>query len=91
MSTKFELIGIMIRDPLDDEIPPEKMQIVTSDPFSEEELLIDPNRVAKKYQQINEERIASVRTLFKKLLSDLLILHTNEDYEDPIRKFFMGV
>ena len=91
MSTKFELIGIMVRDPADNKLPLAKAQIVTSDPFSDEELLVDPLRVAEEYERINQERIREIQILFRKMRSDLLILQTDQDFAGPVRKFFMGV
>ncbi|MFH1590371.1 MAG: DUF58 domain-containing protein [archaeon] len=90
MAERFELLGIMVRDPLDDKIPPVKAQIVTADPFTEGEELIDPYRIAEKYEEINRERVREIQTMFRKLRSDLLILHTTDDFVKPVRRFFTG-
>lgn len=89
LSTRMELIGIMIRDPIDDRIPIERGQIVISDPFSPDEQLVDPRRVAEEYERINRQFIGEVSHFFKKMKSDLLILHTDENFVKPIRNFFM--
>ena len=85
----MELIGIMIRDPIDDKLPVQRGQVVISDPYSDEEQLVDPIRVAEEYEKINKQKVDEIKSFFRKIKSDLLILHTDENYVKPIRNFFM--
>ncbi|NOZ80211.1 MAG: DUF58 domain-containing protein [DPANN group archaeon] len=90
LSSRMALIGIMIRDPLDDRLPDQQGQLVISDPFTEEEQLVEPRRIAEEYARINRQHINEIKTVFRKKRSDLLILHTDQDYRKPVRNFFMS-
>lgn len=91
IASKFSVIGIMIRDPLDDVLPKGSFigQLIVSDPFGEDEILIDPDRIKEKYEEYNRKRIEEIEHVFKSTQSDLLVLHTNEPFADPLRKFLV--
>lgn len=88
-SGNFEVVGIAIRDPADDYLPTRVGQVVISDPFSKQQLLIDPDQLKDAYDKYNKVHLEEIREVFKKVESDMLVLRTNKDFVDPLRKFFM--
>lgn len=88
-SGNFEIIGIAIRDPADDYLPGRVGQVVISDPFSTKQLLIDPDQLKDRYDAYNKEHLGQIKEVFRKIQSDLLVLHTNKNFEDPVKKFFI--
>jgi len=91
LCSRINIIGIMIRDPLDNVLPEGHFigQLVFSDPFSDDEILIDPNKIREEYEEYNKKRIEEIENIFKSTRSDLLVLHTNEPFMDHVRKFFL--
>jgi uncharacterized protein (DUF58 family) len=92
-SSQYEVIGIMIRDPMDDEFPEGHYigQVVISDPFSSEQLLMDPNRVALKYKAYNKQQVETMRNLFNKTRSTFIVLRTDEPFLEKIKRLFIPV
>lgn len=88
-SGNFEVLAIAIRDPVDDILPGRVGQVVISDPFSKKQLLIDPDQLKESYDKYNKSHLEEIRSVFKKVETDMLTLKTNEDFVDPVRKFFM--
>src|SRR3989344_8186567 len=87
-SARYEIVGIMVRDPLDDAFPPGHHigQIVISDPFSKDQILMDPNRIAEKYKKYNEEQLEHIRYMFPMTQSTFIVLHTDEPFVEKLRK-----
>jgi len=89
-SPQYEVIGIMVRDPMDNQFPEGHYigQIVIADPFSNDQLLMDPNRIAKKYKNYNEEEIDKIKNVFRKSKSGFLMLYTDELFMDKVARLF---
>ncbi|MEM2121314.1 MAG: DUF58 domain-containing protein [Candidatus Woesearchaeota archaeon] len=85
---KFDIIGIMIRDPVDNELPTKVGPVVISDPFSDDELLVDPDYIKQKYDTYTKNQRALVREEFLKRRCGFIELTTNKPFEDEIIKFF---
>jgi uncharacterized protein (DUF58 family) len=91
ISHAHETIGIMIADPLDIRIPKKAGQFVLRDPFSNETIYIDSADYALLYQEYNMRQIRLIETVFQKNKSKLLMLTTNENFYNPMLKFFRGI
>ena len=87
-SQRFEVIGIMIRDPRDRQLPKNAGQYMLEDPYTGEKLYIDVNQYAESYKQLVEKEEAEIEKHFKATKSELLKLSTNEDFYRPIVTFF---
>lgn len=88
MSKKFEVVGVMIRDPRDTQIPRDSGQFVLGDPFSDADLLVDTELIREKYAYYAEQQIDEIKQTFKDLGSDLLYLNTKENFVRPILQLF---
>jgi uncharacterized protein (DUF58 family) len=87
-SQRYEVIGIMIRDPRDRELPNESGQYYLEDPYSGEKLLIDVKKYAAAYKKYVENEEASIEKHFRATRSDLLRLSTDKDFYYPVVRFF---
>lgn len=86
-----EVIGVMVRDPRDFEIPIDSGQLVIEDPYSKKTLYIDSKEYAGIYRDYNRKDLNTVRQIFQKNKSSLLELRTDEPYFHSMLKFFNRV
>lgn len=89
-SVKFDVLGLMIRDPRDDRLPEGCFgQFVLRDPYSEYSLLVDPRKVGKEYSRIAKREKERLRKTFLKCRADLLEISTGESFIKPLVKYFI--
>jgi len=87
-SKKFDFIGIMIRDPLDNEMPFGIGPVVISDPYSNEEIAFDGDRIKDNYSKINIDTIKALHNTFIRSGGGFLQLTTNSPFTNQITIFF---
>ena len=88
LNTRFEVIGIMIRDPRDRELPKDAGQYFLEDPFTGEKLYIDTATYADAYKKYVEKEEEDIAKYFKAANADFVRLVTNKDYQLDLIKFF---
>jgi uncharacterized protein (DUF58 family) len=89
LNNKFEVIGIMIRDPRDRELPKDAGQYFLEDPFTGEKLYIDAAVYADAYKKYVEAEEKDIAKHFKASGADLLQITTSKkDYYVDLIKFF---
>ncbi|HYD03177.1 MAG TPA: DUF58 domain-containing protein [Alphaproteobacteria bacterium] len=88
LSTKFEIIGIMIRDPRDRELPKDTGQFYLEDPFTNEKLYVDTEQYADAYKKYVEKEEAEIAKYFKTSNADFIKITTDKDYYTELTKFF---
>ena len=71
------------------EIPENTGPIVLADPYSKQEILINPREVSEGYAQRSKRAYDELRQTFKELKIDHLTLMTDEDFVTKITHFFM--
>lgn len=87
LGTKFESFALMIRDPLDSSLPKVKGQIVLQDPYSNQQITIDPSLAAEIYKQNAAKQKSFVKQLLKTSGIDLLELETETSFVLPMVSF----
>jgi uncharacterized protein (DUF58 family) len=89
LNNKFEVIGIMIRDPRDRELPKNAGQYFLQDPYTGEKLYIDTAIYADAYKKYVESEEKDIEKSFKGANADFLkIITSKKDYYVDIIKFF---
>ncbi|MCM2324851.1 MAG: DUF58 domain-containing protein [Candidatus Woesearchaeota archaeon] len=88
MCNVHEVIGIMIRDPRDLEIPSDAGQIIFQDPFSNETLRVDAKHYAPLYKEYVDRELGTIRKVFQNSKSALVELRTDEPFFHNLLKFF---
>jgi uncharacterized protein (DUF58 family) len=86
---RFDMISIMVRDPRDRTLPKGSHQILVSDPYSGEQLLIDPNLIREKYEKYVKEEEDRIRRTFLESNIDFLELSTDQPFIVPVMNFFL--
>ncbi|MBN2422647.1 DUF58 domain-containing protein [Candidatus Woesearchaeota archaeon] len=87
LSQRFEVIGFLIRDPRDRELPKHAGQYVLQDPYSNEKIYIDSGQYHEIYAKQVKEDENLIRRKFNLLKSDFLLLTTDKPFTDKILKF----
>jgi uncharacterized protein (DUF58 family) len=88
-SEKFEIIGVMVRDPRDYEMPADVGQVVISDPYSEKEVLIDTAAIKERYELAVKEQVKHIKETFINSKSEFLELRTDKPFLHDIINFFL--
>jgi uncharacterized protein (DUF58 family) len=83
-----DISGIMIRDPVDNELPTERKQILLEDPYSNAKIMIDPKVIKEDYDKKSKEERLYIQGIFKKTRSGVIDLNTKHDFVIPIIRFF---
>jgi uncharacterized protein (DUF58 family) len=84
---KFETIGIMVRDPLDEKMPFQKEEVVLEDAYSHEQMIVDPSLVKKTYDENARQQEESVKKIFKDSGIDFLELTTDKPFAPYLAEF----
>ena len=87
LSSKFETIAFMVRDPLDEQLPSSNNQVVFEDPQSGKQLLVDPAIASEVYKKEVLRHKAKIKQIFLESGIDLLELNTHQDFVVPIASF----
>lgn len=87
LSSRFETVGVMIRDILDEELPKVKEQLILQDPYSNRQILVDPVIAGERYKQIALKQKNIVKQLFKDSNIDLVDLRSSDNFVLPLVKF----
>jgi len=88
VTSKFDTIGIMVRDPRDRELPEGVGQVVIEDPYSKQSLLIEPGLIKEVYEEEIEKQEKWVKDLFLRNRSDFLLLTTDKSFVKPVLNLF---
>lgn len=87
---KFQLIGVMIRDPIDKTLPDDKGQVYVSSPTGQKKIIIEPGRIKDVYEAYAKEQEKRVKEIFKESKADFIELTTDKTFVEPIITFFKG-
>ncbi len=85
---KFDVVGIMIRDPRDKVLPETDTQLILEDPFTRKQIIIQPEKIKKAFRNHVKRNELYLKSLFEKTGSGFISLTTNEDFVNPILLFF---
>jgi len=88
LSQSYNLIGIMVVDPRDEEVSEMTGQVILEDPYSDKKLHIDTMEYSKLYAIKARENEEKIRRIFEVNASPLLKLRTDKDYYEPMIEFF---
>jgi len=86
---KFEMIGICVRDPMDNWLPEGVGKVVVSDPFSGQQLMFDSDQIRARYEKINREFLTELDRVFTESGGSLLQLTTDKPFVNMLTEFFI--
>jgi len=88
-SSKFDLIGIMVRDPRDKVLPKINDYMVFSGPFSDTQTAVNIDKVRDKYRQYVARQEKMIHDEFVKANAGFLSLTTDKPFTKSLMDFFM--
>lgn len=89
VSKKFDLIGIMVRDPRDEILPEYAGQVILEDPFSNKQILVRPGALEGAYKNYVVKQEQIIKNAFLKAGADFLELTTDKSFVKPITNLFI--
>lgn len=84
---KFESVGFMIRDPVDDELPVDGNAYLL-DPFTDEELEVDAGSMHARYDEYIRSFKERLAETYRKSSDDIIEFSTDEDYLHTLLSYF---
>jgi len=87
MGSRFETLAVMIRDPLDENLPKTKYQFSIQDPYSGKQMIVDPEIASKQYHHNVVRQKSMVKKVLKSSRVDLLELMTDKGFAIPVASF----
>lgn len=88
ISKKFDFIGIMLRDPIDMNLPKGGGQVFVEDPITNEKMLISPNKLHRLYANETKKEVSSLKKKFRDTGADFLYLSTDKPFIEDLIIFF---
>lgn len=90
LSTKFDTICLMIRDPRDKTLPRDVGQVLISDPYSHKEILVDAKLVREAYQTYVDKQEKVLENIARGSNVYLVPLYTDKPFVKPLVELFMA-
>ena len=88
LGTRHQVVGIMIKDLRDYQLPKNGGQFVVKDPNGIETIYIDSGQYAAEYERLAKEHENTIKHLFKRLRSDCVVVQNETEAFNAIKKFF---
>lgn len=87
-ATRFDIIGVMVRDPADMSLPEDEHQVMLGDSISGNQLLVIPDKIRERYADYtkNEERL--IKSAFLRTNCDFMSLTTDKSFIHEAIGFF---
>lgn len=83
----FEVVAVIVRDPLDSHLPVLDKELVIEDPETKEKLLINPKIAAKIYEENALKQLSLVKKIFQNNGIDFLELSTEKSFAEEFAVF----
>ncbi len=87
LSGLFEVVAIILRDPLDKTLPNINREVVVESPETGERLLVNPQVARNIYEKNALEQLINVKKIFKNFNIDFLEISTEDSFPEKIAEF----
>ncbi len=89
MSQKYSLLGVMIRSPLDRELPKGISKIFFQHPITGKKYLFHIKKHKEKYSEFTKKQEERIEKLLHSINADFLLLHTDKPMLDSLINFLI--
>ena len=87
MGTRFESVAVMIRDPLDENLPDSDCQFAVQDPYSGKQMILDPGIARDRYRANVLRQKGMISYMCRRSRVDLLELITDKSFVVEVSSF----
>jgi uncharacterized protein (DUF58 family) len=87
---KLDVIGVMIRDPRDRELPEDSSEIVLESPDDDRKKVVNTASIKLAYENYVKREEFRISEIFSDSGGEFLAFSTDEDFVNPIIKMFKG-
>ncbi|MEK6918578.1 MAG: DUF58 domain-containing protein [Nanoarchaeota archaeon] len=87
LSTQIETVGIMIRDPIERELPDIDEEVTIENPQTGEKLVVNPSVAKNKYEYYVRKKEEEVKKMFHSTPADFIELLTNKHFPFYLASF----
>ncbi len=87
MGSKFETVALMVRDPMDERLPKTGYQFAIQDPYSKNQMILDPKISAEKYHEMAIKQKTSMKEIFRTSQIDFVELDSSKSFIIPLSFF----
>lgn len=87
IGNRFETLALMVRDPIDEELPHYNHQISIRDPQSGRQMIVDPKLIAEKYKQSAKKQKKAIIKVLNEANIDHCELDCSESFFYPLYSF----
>jgi|APSaa5957512622_1039677.scaffolds.fasta_scaffold17138_2 uncharacterized protein (DUF58 family) len=89
ITQRFDLISVVLRDPRDEVMPSQDMDIVVSSPYDDsKQVSFNVGKVRRRYEEYTKRQKGDLRKFLKDVNSEVLELYTNESFVERTLMFF---
>lgn len=89
LTTKFDVICIMVRDPRDRILPSDVGQVVIENPKTGKTLLVEPELIKQSYEHYVREQEDKIKRILFKANIDFADISTDKSFVKPIINLFL--
>lgn len=86
---KFDLIGIMVRDPIDEELPEYNGQAILGDYYSDKQIIVNVDLISEHYSKYVQASENEIINSFHDANADFVKLTTDKPFLKPITDLFI--
>jgi len=87
LASLFEIVAVIVRDPLDNHLPIMDKELVIENPETKEKLLINPKIAARIYEENAFKQLSLVKKIFQNNNIDFLELSTEKSFAEEFAIF----
>ncbi len=87
LSSQIETVGIMIRDPLERELPDFDAEIAVQNPETGEKMIVNPSIARNSYDHYVKEKEKEIKRMFNETPADFIELVTNKHFPYYLASF----
>ncbi|MBU3940620.1 MAG: DUF58 domain-containing protein [Nanoarchaeota archaeon] len=88
LAKKFNLISVVLRDPRDEFMPDEDVNIYVSNPYSNSNVFFNSKKIKRKYEEFTKKQKEDLVGFLKKVNAEHLELYCDKPFVDPTIAFF---
>jgi hypothetical protein len=87
LGTRYETLAIVLRDKLEQSFPDTPLQFAVQDPYSKQQMILDPKIIGKRYKEVVEKQKTFMTSIFRRARIDFLEIEIGRTFAIPLVSF----